>query len=153
MQKDPLTIAAAAAVGVVAAARATRLVTKDHWPPMSFVRRKYVEKTEGTEWSVLAECPFCVAPYVVAVDLAWALRSGLGSKWWIANGWFAASYAASLIVVRDDVPDRTINVKSEAARPVESYDHDSHDHHGHDASYGHNGTAGPVSPQTVGALA
>jgi len=111
--KDPLTIAAAAAVGVVAAARATRLVTKDHWPPMAFVRNKYVEKTEGTEWSVLAECPFCVAPYVVAADLAWALKSDLDKKWWIANGWFAAAYAASWIVVRDDVPDRTIKIKTE----------------------------------------
>jgi hypothetical protein len=109
--KDPLTVAAAAAVGVVAAARATRLVTKDHWPPMSYVRRKYVELTEGTEWSVLAECPFCVAPYVVAADLAWALRSDVGRRWWVVNGWAAASYAASLIVVRDDVPDRTINIK------------------------------------------
>jgi hypothetical protein len=112
MQKDPLTAVAAATVGVVAAARATRLVTKDHWPPMSFVRRKYVELTEGTEWSVLAECPFCVAPYVVAADLAWAMRSDLGRPWWVFNGWLAASYAASLIVVRDDVPERTISVKS-----------------------------------------
>ena len=48
MQKDPLTAVAAVTVGVVAAARATRLVTKDHWPPMSFLRRKYVEMTEGT---------------------------------------------------------------------------------------------------------
>jgi hypothetical protein len=109
--KDPLTIVAAAAVGVVSAARLTRLVTKDHWPPMSFVRRKYVEMTEGSEWSVLAECPFCVAPYVVAADLAWALKSDLGKNWWVANGWLAASYAASLIVVRDDVPERTITVK------------------------------------------
>lgn len=112
--KDPLTIAAAAAVGVVAAARATRLVTKDHWPPMAFVRNKYVEKTEGTEWSVLAECPFCVAPYVVAADLAWALQSDLDKKWWVVNGWLAAAYAASWIVVRDDVPDRTINLKTES---------------------------------------
>ena len=112
MQKDPLTAVAAAAVGVVAAARATRLVTKDHWPPMSFVRRKYVEKTEGTEWSVLAECPFCVAPYVVAADLAWAVNSDLDKKWWMVNGWLAASYAASWIVVRDDVPDQTINLKT-----------------------------------------
>ena len=111
--KDPLTLIAAAGVGVVAAARATRLVTKDHWPPMAFVRRKYVEATAGTEWSVLAECPFCVAPYVVAADLAWALRSDLDKKWWIANGWFAAAYAASWIVVRDDVPDRTITVKTD----------------------------------------
>jgi hypothetical protein len=143
MQKDPLTAVAAATVGVVAAARATRLVTKDHWPPMSFVRRKYVEMTEGTEWSVLAECPFCVAPYVVAADLAWALRSDLGRKWWIANGWFAASYAASLIVVRDDVPDRTINVKAE---PVEG-----------PASQALDDTAAQVAPElpshAVGALA
>ena len=140
MQKDPLTAVAAATVGVVAAARATRLVTKDHWPPMSFVRRKYVEMTEGTEWSVLAECPFCVAPYVVAVDLAWALRSDLGKKWWIANGWFAASYAASLIVVRDDVPDRTINVKAEPTGEQV-------------AAPALNGSAAAVPPQTVGAIA
>jgi hypothetical protein len=109
--KDPLAIAAAATVGVVGAARLTRLVTKDHWPPMSFVRRKYVEMTKGSEWSVLAECPFCVAPYVVAADLAWALKSDLDKRWWVANGWLAASYAASWIVVRDDVPEQTITVK------------------------------------------
>lgn len=113
--KDPLAIAAAATVGVVGAARLTRLVTKDHWPPMAYVRRKYVELTEGTEWSVLAECPFCVAPYVVAADLAWALKSDLDKSWWVTNGWLAASYAASWIVVRDDVPDRTITVKDGAA--------------------------------------
>ena len=113
--KDPLTIAAASAVGVVGAARLTRLVTKDHWPPMAYVRRKYVELTEGTEWSVLAECPFCVAPYVVAADLAWALRSDLDRSWWVTNGWLAASYAASWIVVRDDVPERTIKIKSETS--------------------------------------
>ena len=147
MQKDPLTAVAAATVGVVAAARATRLVTKDHWPPMSFVRRKYVEITEGTEWSVLAECPFCVAPYVVAADLAWALRSDLGRKWWVVNGWAAASYAASLIVVRDDVPDRTINVKATPA------DNEATDNE----AASHQDGANPLSPdgsaQTVGALA
>jgi hypothetical protein len=115
MQTEELVAAAAVPVGIVAAARLTRLVTKDHWPPMSFLRRKYVELTEGTEWSVLAECPFCVAPYVVAADLAWALKSDVSKPWWVFNGWLAASYAASLIVVRDDVPERTISVKSAEA--------------------------------------
>ena len=113
--KDPLAIVAAATVGVVGAARLTRLVTKDHWPPMAYVRRKYVEMTEGTDWSVLAECPFCVAPYVVAADLAWAMKSDLDKSWWVANGWLAASYAASWIVVRDDVPEQTITLKDGAA--------------------------------------
>ncbi len=112
MPRDSWVTAAAVPVGVVAAARLTRLVTKDHWPPMAAVRRKYVELTGDSEWSVLAECPFCVAPYVVAADLAWALRSDLGKSWWVANGWLAASYAASWIVVRDDVPDQTITLKS-----------------------------------------
>lgn len=112
--KDPLTAVAAAAVGVVGAARVTRLVTKDHWPPMSSVRRKYVEMTKGSEWSVLAECPFCVAPYVVAADLAWALKTDVGKSWWVANGWLAASYAAALLVVRDDVPEQTIALKDAA---------------------------------------
>ena len=139
MPRD-VVVAAAASVGVVAAARLTRLVTKDHWPPMAWARRKYVELTGDSEWSVLAECPFCVAPYVVAVDLAWAIRSDLGAKWWIANGWFAASYAASLIVVRDDVPDRTINVKSEPA-DTEAASHQAL-----------NGKAGALPPQAVPAL-
>ncbi len=43
--KDPLSILAAATVGVMGAARLTRLVTKDHWPPMSWARGKYVEFT------------------------------------------------------------------------------------------------------------
>jgi hypothetical protein len=111
MERDDWIAAAAIPVGIVAAARLTRLVTKDHWPPMSFVRRKYVELTQDTEWSVLAECPFCVAPYVVAADLAWAMKSELDKPWWVFNGWLAASYAASLIVVRDDLPERTITVK------------------------------------------
>jgi hypothetical protein len=118
MPRDELVAAAAATVGVVAAARLTRLVTKDHWPPMSWVRRKYVELTNGTEWSVLAECPFCVAPYVVAADLTWALKSDLDRKWWVVNGWLAASYAASWIVVRDDVPDQTITLKSGDPEPA-----------------------------------
>lgn len=149
MQRNELAAVAAVPVGIVAAARMTRLVTKDHWPPMSFVRRKYVELTEGTEWSVLAECPFCVAPYVVAADLAWALRSDLGRKWWIANGWFAASYAASLIVVRDDVPDRTINVKAE---PTDGRPTDGWPAGDQGAPSAVNGAAG-LPMQTVGALA
>jgi hypothetical protein len=114
MQRDEWLAAAAVPVGIVAAARLTRLVTKDHWPPMSWVRNKYTEMTKGTEWSVLAECPFCVAPYVVAADLAWALKGDLDRNWWLFNGWLAASYAASWIVVRDDVPDRTITFKDGA---------------------------------------
>src|SRR3954453_12666933 len=113
MARDEVVVGAAVGVGVLGAARLTRLITKDHWPPMSFARRKYVELTQGSEWSVLAEGPFCVAPYVVAADLAWAVKSDLGRRLWLFNGWMAASYAASLIVVRDDVPERTITVKGD----------------------------------------
>jgi hypothetical protein len=81
---------------------------------MSYLRRRYVELTGDSEWSVLAECPFCVAPYVVAADLAWAIGSDLGRPWWVVNGWLAASYAASWIVVRDDVPDQRITLTSES---------------------------------------
>jgi hypothetical protein len=41
------------------------------------------------------------------------VTSDLGRRWWLFNGWLAASYAASLIVVRDDVPERTITVKGD----------------------------------------
>jgi hypothetical protein len=43
------------------------------------------------------------------------MKSDLDKSWWVANGWLAASYAASWIVVRDDVPEQTITVKDGAA--------------------------------------
>ena len=112
---DPLTLIAAALVGTLAVARAVRLVTSDAYPPMAWLRLRWVNATGSRSalqnWAPLLECPFCFAPYAAAVNLAWALLAGLSwdglswswsSAWWIVNAWAAVSYAAAMIVVRDE---------------------------------------------------
>lgn len=117
-----LTAVLAALVGIVATARATRLITHDHYPPAEAFRRWWWNNTarkggwrEG--WALLVSgddlsggCPFCLAPYAVAVDLTWCLLSGAwqaapgwwAAAWWVVNVWAAVSYAAAMLVVRDE---------------------------------------------------
>jgi hypothetical protein len=97
---DPLIIAAAVAVGLLSVARITRLIVDDDFPPVAWMRREYMARTSAS-WATLPTCAFCVAPYVGAVGLAWALASDLNPAWWVFNGWLAGSYLASMIVVRD----------------------------------------------------
>lgn len=115
---DPLTLLTAVVVGTIAVGRAARLVTSDAYPPAQAVRLWWINATEvrgaGTwreGWAPLATCPFCFAPYAAAVDLTWALWSGLtwggvtwGSAWWVVNVWAAVSYLAAMLVARDEPP-------------------------------------------------
>lgn len=92
----------AAIIGVIASGRMTRLITHDSFPPAEWFRIRFVAATRNGKWSTLVECPWCAAPYIVAVNLAWALLSDLHWAWWVANGWLAASYAASWLVYHDE---------------------------------------------------
>jgi hypothetical protein len=96
-------VLAAAAVGVLGTARATRLVVDDTWPPVLWLRSWYLSRAPEP-WHDLVQCAFCLAPWVALPNLAWAVLSDLHWSWWLANGWFAAAYAASMVVVRD-TPD------------------------------------------------
>jgi hypothetical protein len=97
---DPLIIAAAVAVGVIAVARLTRLVVDDDFPPVAWLRREYMARANES-WATLPTCAFCVAPYFTAGSLAWALLTDLGTAWWVFHGWLAVAYLASMLVVRD----------------------------------------------------
>lgn len=98
---DRFTLLAALAIGVIAVARMTRLVVDDDWPPMLWFRSKWDRLTENSKWSVLVECPFCVAPYVAAFSIGWAILSSLHWSWWLFHGWLAVSYLAAMLNVRD----------------------------------------------------
>lgn len=114
---DPLVLLAALLLGVLATARATRLVVHDSWPPMmtfrAWVVRVLVERWHGTgeAWSKIVTCPFCFAPYAAAVNLAWFLladaqlglhESGWAAAWWVVNLWAAIAYLAAIVVVWDE---------------------------------------------------
>lgn len=98
---DPLVVVAAAVVGVVSVGRLTRLLTQDTYPPVAWLRSQWSRLTKDGDWADLATCPFCAAPYIAAVILAWGVLSGLHWSWWIVNGWLALSYVAAMLVVRD----------------------------------------------------
>jgi len=94
-------IIAAAVVGVVSAARLTRLITQDTYPPVVWLRIKWANITNEGPWEKLATCPWCAAPYITAIILAWGLLTDFQVAWWVFNGWLAAAYLASMVVVRD----------------------------------------------------
>ena len=119
-------LAAAVVLGTVGVARATRLLVADAYPPAVALRRWWLNQTvmKGgwrAGWAPLLSgddgsggCPFCAAPYVAAVSLVWALLAGVQDPgiatgswawwWWVLNLWAAVSYAAAMLVVRDEPP-------------------------------------------------
>lgn len=101
---DPLTLLVAAVVCVLGCARFTRLLTSDTYPPAIWVRVTWGNLTRHGAWEELATCPFCAAPYIVAVSLAWAWFSDLHWTWWVFHLWLAISYLVSMVVVRDEPP-------------------------------------------------
>jgi len=90
-------------IAVISVARMARLLTHDTFPPVEWARPRLAAKMG--KWADLVVCPFCLAPYLMAVQLAWmfwlwdtpAFRWG----WLIPNLWWALSYVAAIIVAYD----------------------------------------------------
>jgi hypothetical protein len=114
----PLLLLVAYVVGVLGVARAVRLVTSDSWPPIAALRDRWKVRSgtivdgdlEPGPWTDLFTCPFCFAPYPTAVAVAAAVGSGVWSPdlhtlagwWWVLAVWASASYAAAMVVLRDE---------------------------------------------------
>ena len=99
-----LTSVVAFLVGVVATARATRLLAQDHWPPVIRLRNWWIGKVP-LDWGILVECPFCLSPWLGLPNVLLAWASGLAWWWWVPNLWFAGAYLAAIVVVRDEPED------------------------------------------------
>jgi hypothetical protein len=121
-----LTLAVAYVLGVVAVARLVRLVVADAWPPVAALRERWKVATapKGEDGKAvlvdgsvaegpgtpLFTCPWCFAAYPTAVAVAAAHVAGvwapdlttLGGWWWTLVVWASASYAAPMIVTRDE---------------------------------------------------
>lgn len=98
---DSIQWAAIAIVGVLSAARISRLVTADAWPPTIWLRIKWDQITHDGPWSKLVHCPFCFAPYAWAGVMAWGLLWDWPTVWWIFNGWLAGAYVAAMVQAHD----------------------------------------------------
>lgn len=96
---------AVAIVTVLSSARLTRLATVDKFPPIKWLREKYENKTDGTDWQMLTLCGYCFSFWATALVLLTGYLSGWqgtwGTVWWLVNGTFGASYAAAVFMAYD----------------------------------------------------
>ena len=92
---------AAALVAIVGVARLTRLTAEDSYPPVAWLRNKWVEKFNDSDWSELALCPFCQAPYHALIAGLFAFLTDFHWTWWAFYGWLSVAYLAAILVARD----------------------------------------------------
>lgn len=102
---EPFVLVAAFVIGTIAVARMTRLIVDDSFPPVEWMREHFVRRMPE-KWGVLVECPWCVAPYITLVDIAWAWSTGLHWSWWFGNLWAAVAWLAAWMTLRDIPPDQ-----------------------------------------------
>lgn len=99
----------AVVVGVVGAARLTRVLVFDDYPPAIATRIWWDRVTKDGPWSKLVHCPWCAGPWIMAVCLAWYVASWaapwVGWTWWLFWGWLCLSYWTSQYVHFDEGKD------------------------------------------------
>ena len=100
---DTLTIVLAVIVGVLSVARTARLLIFDEFPPVTWLRVRFLAMfDDDSKWSKIAECPFCLGPYLAAGMLGWAWACDLHWSWWVVNIWWGSSYLAAIVVSYDE---------------------------------------------------
>jgi hypothetical protein len=104
---------AVALVTVVSAARLTRLATVDKFPPVKWLRNKYGDLTDGSDWQWLMFCGYCFSFWATVFVVGWGWFSGVydvsgnGTAfdiWWVSNGILAAAYLAAVFMAHDADP-------------------------------------------------
>jgi len=99
----------AVVVGVVGAARLTRVIVIDDYPPSVALRVWWDTITKDGPWAKLVHCPWCLGPWATLAALVSFLVSfstpALGWAWWIFWGWLALSYWTSQYVYFDQGKD------------------------------------------------
>lgn len=92
---------AVAVVAVTSSARITRLLTIDTFPPVTFFRDRYEQRTSGSDWQALAYCPYCMGFWVTAAVVLIGYFTDWCTPWWLVNSIFGGSYLAAILVKND----------------------------------------------------
>jgi hypothetical protein len=105
---------AAALVAITSAARITRLVTYDHYPPVMWLRIKWDEFTETApakrkpespwsreNWNLLFHCGYCFSFWAMCAIIAWGYYTDFQTAWWLVNGAFGGSYLSAILMAND----------------------------------------------------
>lgn len=89
---------AVALVTILSAARITRLLVVDEFPPIKAVRDRYEDRTDGSGWQAISYCAYCMAPWVTTALVLWGWLTDFATAWWLVNIIFAVSYLAAVFV-------------------------------------------------------
>lgn len=96
---------AVALVVVMSSARLTRLVTFDSFPPVQWVREKFIEFMDSRAatrgWAMLGYCPWCASFWVTLAVVLSGYFSDWHTAWWLINGSLGASYLAATYMAHD----------------------------------------------------
>lgn len=96
---------AAFVIGALSAARLTRLVVWDSYPPSAWLRAKWDSITNDGPWSTLAHCGYCFGLWASGFVVLWGYLSDLHWSWWLFNGWMAVGYLAAIVMAYDGDED------------------------------------------------
>lgn len=88
-------------LAALAGARLTRLVVFDSYPPSVWLRVKWDDWTEDSQWNPLLKCGYCLSPWLVLALGLVGWFSGPHWLWWAFTAWMAASYIAAIVVAYD----------------------------------------------------
>lgn len=99
---------AVAVVTVLSAARLTRLATVDRFPPIRWIREKFENATDGSDWQLLTMCGYCFSFWATLAVVLWGYFTDFQTAWWLVNSVFGGSYVAAITMALDqDGSDET----------------------------------------------
>lgn len=96
---------AVALVAITSAARITRLVTHDAFPPAMWLRIKWddltTSKGKPNGWNLLMHCAYCFSFWATVAVVLSGYLSDWHPIWWLVNSCFGAAYLAAILMVKD----------------------------------------------------
>ena len=101
--------------GLLGVGRLTRVIVYDDFPPAVWLRIKWddlVSVQRGPWWAMwnkLLHCWWCLSMWVAVACIVWwtflnPLHPAWMYAWWVFWGGLALSYAATMVIVRDQRP-------------------------------------------------
>lgn len=95
---------------ILGSGRLVRVIYYDAFPPATWLRMKWDALTDRDgwlgQWNKLLHCPWCLSFWITLGCIGWMIAgwqvSWLMWSWWVFWGALAASYVATMIIVRDE---------------------------------------------------
>lgn len=107
---DWLLVLLTVATIIFGSGRLTRVIFYDTFPPVVWFRMQWDRLTDRPgyvgQWNSLMHCPWCLSFWITLGCIGWMVGGWyvewLMWAWWVFWGALAASYVATIVIVRDE---------------------------------------------------